>query len=94
VVEVHAVDPCNITGILLPGDRVRSVGTGTIHFRDGLVIDSDCGLDTSILDPATDTDPEIEHVTIGHNDVEADREAGSDAAQVVDAMAAKLFESL
>jgi len=36
-VDVMAVDPCNITGILLPGDRVRSVGTSTIRFRNGMV---------------------------------------------------------
>ena len=39
VVDVMAVDPCNITGILLPGDRVRSVGSATIRFRNGLVVE-------------------------------------------------------
>jgi len=41
VVDVMAVDPCNITGILLPGDRVRSVGSGTIRFRNGAVLSSE-----------------------------------------------------
>ena len=39
IVDVLAVDPCNITGHLLPGDRVRSVGSSTIRFRNGLVHD-------------------------------------------------------
>lgn len=37
IVDVMAVDPCNITGILLPGERVRSVGSATIRFRNGMV---------------------------------------------------------
>jgi ATP-dependent Lhr-like helicase len=37
-VDVMAVDPCNITGIVLPCDRVRSVGTATIPFRNGVVV--------------------------------------------------------
>ena len=39
VIDVMAVDPCNITGILLPGDRVRSVGSSTIRFRNGKLHD-------------------------------------------------------
>ena len=39
-VDVMAVDPCNVTGILLPGERIRSVGTGSIRFVDGLVVES------------------------------------------------------
>jgi ATP-dependent Lhr-like helicase len=35
VTDVHAVDPCNVTGILLPGERVRSVGQATVRFVDG-----------------------------------------------------------
>jgi len=38
-IDVLAVDPCNITGILLPGERVRSVGSATIRFRDGRIIE-------------------------------------------------------
>ncbi len=37
IVDVLAVDPCNITGIVLPGDRVRSVGTATIRLRNGML---------------------------------------------------------
>ncbi len=37
IVDVMAVDPCNVTGILLPGERVRSVGSTTIRFRNGMV---------------------------------------------------------
>jgi ATP-dependent Lhr-like helicase len=37
IVDVMAVDPCNITGVLLPGDRVRSVGSATIRFCNGMV---------------------------------------------------------
>jgi len=36
VVDVLAVDPCNITGLLLPGDRVRASGTSSIRFVDGV----------------------------------------------------------
>ena len=35
VTDIHAVDPCNVTGILLPGERVRSVGQATVRFLDG-----------------------------------------------------------
>ena len=35
VTDIHAVDPCNVTGILLPGDRVRSVGQATVRYLDG-----------------------------------------------------------
>jgi len=38
IVDVMAVDPCNVTGILLPGDRVRSVGSATIRFRNGTLL--------------------------------------------------------
>ena len=37
IVDVMAVDPCNVTGVLLSGDRVRSVGSTTIRFRNGMV---------------------------------------------------------
>jgi ATP-dependent Lhr-like helicase len=37
IVDVMAVDPCNVTGVLLPGDRVRSVGSATIRFCNGMV---------------------------------------------------------
>lgn len=39
IVDVRAVDPCNITGILLPGDRVRASGTGTVRLRNGALHD-------------------------------------------------------
>jgi len=44
VTNVMAVDPCNVTAVLLPGDRVRSVGQGTIRFIDGRHVDdgADC----------------------------------------------------
>jgi len=37
IVDVPAVDPCNLTGIVLPGDRVRAAGTGFIRLRNGVV---------------------------------------------------------
>ena len=40
IVDVLAVDPCNVTGIVLPGDRVRAVGSSTIRFRNGLLHES------------------------------------------------------
>lgn len=35
VTDIHAVDPCNVTGILLPGERVRAVGGGAVRYIDG-----------------------------------------------------------
>jgi len=35
-VQVRAVDPCNITGHILPGARIPSAGSKTITFVDGL----------------------------------------------------------
>lgn len=35
VVDVLAVDPCNITGVILPGERVRAVGSASIRLIDG-----------------------------------------------------------
>ena len=35
-VQVRAVDPCNITGHILPGARIPSAGSRTITFIDGL----------------------------------------------------------
>jgi len=41
IVNIMAVDPCNITGILLPGDRVRSAGSDTIRFHNGALATSE-----------------------------------------------------
>jgi ATP-dependent Lhr-like helicase len=38
-VDVLAVDPCNITGVILPGDRVRAVGSATIRLIEGKLAD-------------------------------------------------------
>ncbi len=35
VTDIHAVDPCNVTGVLLPGDRVRAVGGASVRYIDG-----------------------------------------------------------
>jgi len=40
IVDVMAVDPCNVSGILLPGERVRSVGTATLRFRNGTLAEA------------------------------------------------------
>ncbi len=46
IVNLLAVDPCNITGVLLPGDRVRAAGSQRIQFHNGLPI-------TDVEPPAT-----------------------------------------
>ncbi|MEX0683539.1 MAG: DEAD/DEAH box helicase [Dehalococcoidia bacterium] len=38
LVRVSAVDPLNLTGSLLSGERVPSVHTRTVHYRDGVPI--------------------------------------------------------
>ncbi len=61
---VMAVDPCNLTGIVLPGERVRSAGSGSLRFVNGLAETGD-GLD-SINDQAI---PEHSATTIEADNV-------------------------
>ena len=37
IVDLLAVDPCNLTGVVVPGERVRAVGSTSIRFRNGAV---------------------------------------------------------
>ena len=36
LVRISAVDPLNLTGIIVPGQRVPSIHTKTVVYRDGL----------------------------------------------------------
>jgi ATP-dependent Lhr-like helicase len=38
LVRVSAVDPLNLTGVIMPGERVPSIHTKTVHYRDGIPI--------------------------------------------------------
>jgi ATP-dependent Lhr-like helicase len=39
IVRVSAVDPLNLTGTLIPGERVPAVHTNSVYYRDGLPVD-------------------------------------------------------
>ncbi|MEM7096083.1 MAG: DEAD/DEAH box helicase [Actinomycetota bacterium] len=41
VTDIAAVDPCNVTGVLLPGERVRAVGSAQVRFVDGATPESE-----------------------------------------------------
>jgi ATP-dependent Lhr-like helicase len=38
LVQVSGCDPCNLTGIVLPGTRVPALRTYEVTLRDGLVV--------------------------------------------------------
>lgn len=39
-VTVNACDPCNVTGVLLPGERVPAVRTNQVTYLDGAVVEA------------------------------------------------------
>lgn len=41
LLTISAADPLNLTGILLPGDRISSVSGKTITLRDGIYSEVD-----------------------------------------------------
>jgi ATP-dependent Lhr-like helicase len=53
VVSISAADPLNLTGIITPGDRVPSVGSTRIAYRDGVPL---AVLEGDYMRPLTDYD--------------------------------------
>ena len=39
VVTISAADPLNLAGVILPGDRIPSLGGKLLRFRDGVLQD-------------------------------------------------------
>jgi len=43
VIAISAADPLNLTGVVLPGERIPTQGTRLLRFRDGVPIGEDAG---------------------------------------------------
>jgi len=57
-ITVRVVDPCNITGVILPGPRTTAAGQGTITFVDGVVAGTSAATDSFAARPQTSDGPE------------------------------------
>jgi hypothetical protein len=55
---ISAVDPLNLTGILTSGDRIRSITSSRLVYRDGMAL---AAMDGDYVRPLT----EIDHAVAG-----------------------------
>jgi ATP-dependent Lhr-like helicase len=55
-VAISAADPLNLTGIVTPGDRIRTVAGNRIVYRNGVPISA---MEGDMLRSLTDVEPEL-----------------------------------
>jgi ATP-dependent Lhr-like helicase len=56
LITISAVDPLNLTGVLTSGERIRSITSNRITYRDGVAL---AVLEGDYIRPLTEIDPTV-----------------------------------
>jgi ATP-dependent Lhr-like helicase len=56
LITISAVDPLNLTGVLTGGERVRSITSSRLVYRDGVAV---AAMEGDFVRPLTEIDPTV-----------------------------------